>query len=417
VPTTNTVVDNLPIALRALLVALGVVVGPKGPFEGVGIMELGTLEKIIANPGTTYGDWRQWSDGVKGFTGPLRREQFGRFPRAFTYLTKLSATQFAEFITGEAANEKALRVATTAAIAGFIHEWRLSYYKIYGFDPDANDAEQSVFYFGDVPVLEYLQQARAMGVMEDVDADDDNEDAADDAKTGKKMRYTDAEFALIRRIQFEGDISSNKMPLVLALCRYLFTQEEPDENFYISSRSIVRHLKRLHDKDLRLQQEELEAWVASVPVCRSDTMTDCTYLDQEVMVSFDTWAPPGEYLHRTPKAVFTGVGPVAGKTHFFCAEESFYRTLLLLGVLFLGVYGGGCVDHAALGEPQVPILFHVIPRLSLHPRGFLSTFIYHPPSCLPTIPFPTFVFTNFVPSLHFHQGANELCSRFRRTGK
>jgi hypothetical protein len=265
------------------------------------MMELGTLEKIIANPGTTYGDWRQWSDGVKGFTGPLRREQFGRFPREFTYLTKLSATQFAEFITGEAVSEKELRVATTAAIAGFIHEWRLSCYKIYGFDPDAKDAEQSVFYFGNVPVLEYLQQARAMGVMEEVDADDDEEDAAEDAKTGKKMRHSDAEFALIRRTQFEGDISSNKMPLVLALCRCLFTQEEPDENFYISSRSIVRHLKRLHDKDLRLQQEELEAWVASVPVCRSDTMTDCTYLDQEVMVSFDTWAPPGDYLHRTPR--------------------------------------------------------------------------------------------------------------------
>jgi hypothetical protein len=125
---------------------------------------------------------------------------------------------------------------------------------------------------------------------------------------------------------------------------------EPTTAHMVGERTLNSRHARLDYKDKQLEREELEAWVADNPVVRGSTTTDCTYMQGEMFVQHDAFAPRGEHEKRSPRTMFVGIGPATGKSPTLCAMESFYRALAVFGIIFLSVFGSGCVDHAALSE-------------------------------------------------------------------
>jgi hypothetical protein len=159
-----------------------------------------------------------------------------------------------------------------------------------------------------------------------------------------KVRYTDAQYSAFRRVQGEAEISMQMMPAVIAGIQYGLTdmEEPPNKSYMISERTLNVRYDRLLYKDNLLQKKEVEDWITSNPVVRSSSTTDCTFMDGEMFVQHDAFAPKGDYKDRSPRTIFIGIGPVAGKSPTLCAMESFYRTLAVLGCIFLSVYGSAC---------------------------------------------------------------------------
>ena len=167
-----------------------------------------------------------------------------------------------------------------------------------------------------------------------------------------KVRRADAQHAALRRVQGEAEMSMQMMPAVIAGTQHgLADVEEPPNRSYMTSKRAlnVRHDRPLC-KDNLLQRKEVEDWMTSNPVVRSSSTTDCTFVDGETFAQHDAFAPKGDYKDRSPRTIFIGIGPVAGKSPTLCATESFCRTLAVLGCIFLAARGSARLDHVALSE-------------------------------------------------------------------
>jgi hypothetical protein len=104
---------------------------------------------------------------------------------------------------------------------------------------------------------------------------------------------------------------------------------------------------RTQHAEMMQLRSEVEDMAASVPTHTIGYMTDCSFYGEERCVSYFTFSPKDG---SGPRAVFTGIGPVADKTARACAAAALERMLYALGRSETRNVGASCEDHAAMNE-------------------------------------------------------------------
>ena len=102
-----------------------------------------------------------------------------------------------------------------------------------------------------------------------------------------------------------------------------------------------------HAEMMQLRSEVEDNMAASVPTHATGYLTDCSFYGEERCVSYFTFSPKDG---SGPRAVFTGIGPVADKTARACAAAALERMLYALGRAGTSNVGASCEDHAAMNE-------------------------------------------------------------------
>ena len=298
-------------------------------------IDVAVMCRQAAAPLSTKDDWYRWGEAATRYTNPHRR-------KVMPTLTKAMSSALHRVLHRGDPKSAAQFSNRLRVLEGdfYRHQHLMVDYK--KLKPGSGKCDCVFAAVPNETLYEYLTRLRPPG---DIVMENDGSGVL-----VKKVRYSDRDFAAFRRMQYEFDIPSKSMPALIAGMRHRFTRETASTASMVSTRTLVSRFARLRHKDKMLQRAEAELWVRRWPVVRSSTTTDCTYNLGEKFVQHDSYAPIGEYKKRTPKTIFIGIGPVAAKTGPICAAESVYRTLAIMGWLFLSVFGSGCVDHAALGE-------------------------------------------------------------------
>jgi hypothetical protein len=128
--------------------------------------------------------------------------------------------------------------------------------------------------------------------------------------------YTDEDFAILRHIYTEGNLSSRKFGAIFAGFHYFFKRKVIEKDEMFGRRTLQASFMRLAHKD----GMEVRATVASLgDVSDSHTtsyMTDCSFHGEERMVSYFSCSKPDM---SGPTTCFTGIGAIADKDAATCA--------------------------------------------------------------------------------------------------
>ena len=114
-----------------------------------------------------------------------------------------------------------------------------------------------------------------------------------------------------------------------------------------SRRTLKAKFMRIQHAEMMQLREEVLTMAASVPTHTIGYMTDCSFYGEERLVSYFTYSSTDG---SGPRAVFTGIGPVADKSGRTCAAAALERLLCALGPVEAGQTGASCEDHAAINE-------------------------------------------------------------------
>ena len=283
-------------------------------------MDVAVMSRIAASPDATMQDVHRWGEDTKGFSNPLR-------VKALPTLTRPRAVALIAVLHGKE-GPSSMRTKVVDRINVLKRTFLLDQMTSVGCSPanrPSGPAPWSMWAPSTNDALfDYLTRRRSTNGMFHMDADDfddDGEGSALPAPKIPKVRYTDAQFSCFRRVQFGANISMKAMSGVIAGMHFGLAglEGEPTTAHMIGERTLNSRYARLDYKDKQLEREELEAWVADNPVVRGSTTTDCTYMQGEMFVQHDAFAPRGEYKNRSPRTMFVGIGPVTGKSPTLCA--------------------------------------------------------------------------------------------------
>jgi hypothetical protein len=183
-------------------------------------------------------------------------------------------------------------------------------------------------------LLSWLSQKN--GTVE-VEESDDEEDSA----------YTDEDFAILRHIMTEGNVSGRKLGIVFAGFWYFFKRSFPKGKHLVYRRTLKAKFMRLAHKDAMDIRAEVRALVDECDGHTISYMTDCSFYGEERLVSY--FAYPKADMSG-PATVFTGIGAIASKDAKNCAVAALDRLTSLLGEDGVGAMFSSCQDHAALNE-------------------------------------------------------------------
>jgi hypothetical protein len=161
--------------------------------------------------------------------------------------------------------------------------------------------------------------------------------------------FTEKEYSMLRTISVDNGISGRKFGAVYAGFFLFFKKRLPKASELISRRALTCHFLRLQAIDTCTIRDEVLGLDEEGGPCTWSIgyMTDCTNSGEERLVSYFTFP---RMDMSGPKAVFTGIGPVADKKDKTLSLEALDRLYAFLGEEGVTHLAGSCTDHAAINE-------------------------------------------------------------------